>query len=320
MTQQKLISVIIPVFNAAAHIANCIESLLRQTYSNLEIILINDGSTDNSRQMCEKYASADKRILLINTENSGAYSARNKGLSHANGDYIGFADADDTLEPDMYEYLIGKAEAYNADLVQCATFIDFENESSVINSPKQDIVFSGGIDSANKNFFSYLSFSTWSKLYKKELIDGISYKPFIIGEDLRFNMDALSRARCAVLLSEPKYHYVQRETSICYTPPNEEKLMSFRLMLQDAARDFAHSHALSYFIKSTCLINNTDIISKAVRFKMREEELIPLLSREARESLGFILFKGWLPLKSRAKLTLLALFPGIYKRLLNSKE
>ena len=112
-----LVSIIVPIYNAQDHIARCLESIRRQTYRNLEILLLNDGSQDVSLQVCQMYAGVDKRILLIDKANSGVAATRNLGLQFATGDYLQFVDADDTLMPNATELLVDRATRSDADLV-----------------------------------------------------------------------------------------------------------------------------------------------------------------------------------------------------------
>ena len=114
-----LISIIVPIYNVDKYLEECIESLRNQTYKNLEIILINDGSTDNSEQIFRHEAKQDNRIVFINKKNGGSASAKNEGLKIAKGDYIAFVDSDDFIELDMIEYMVNTIKKYNADIVQC---------------------------------------------------------------------------------------------------------------------------------------------------------------------------------------------------------
>ena len=117
MDQQPLVSVIVPIYNAKNHIARCVESIRKQSYPNLEILLVNDGSKDVSLQVCEMYAKVDPRILLVDKPNSGVAATRNLGLRLALGKYLQFVDADDTLQPDATRLMVEKAEQYDTDLV-----------------------------------------------------------------------------------------------------------------------------------------------------------------------------------------------------------
>ena len=119
MLEQPLVSIIVPIYNAQDHIARCVESIRRQTYKNIEILLLNDGSQDVSLQVCEMYARVDDRIVLIDKANSGVAATRNLGLRQAKGKYLQFVDADDTIQPYATEMLVARAEESGADLVAC---------------------------------------------------------------------------------------------------------------------------------------------------------------------------------------------------------
>ena len=121
--ENKLLSVIVPVYNAEVFLGACLDSLISQTYRPLEIILVNDGSTDSSLDICRTYAERYESVKVVTIKNSGAPAARNEGLKAAAGEYIGFADADDVLERDMLEYLVRGAEEYSADIAQCAIYL-----------------------------------------------------------------------------------------------------------------------------------------------------------------------------------------------------
>ncbi len=118
---EKKVSVIVPIYNAEKYLNKCLESIIGQTYKNLEIILVDDGSSDNSPTICDAWAQIDSRIRVIHKKNGGVSSARNAGIDLAQGDYIGFVDADDWIEPNMYEVLINNAVLINHPAVMCIT-------------------------------------------------------------------------------------------------------------------------------------------------------------------------------------------------------
>ena len=126
------ISIIVPVYKVEKYLDKCVRSIVEQTYKNLEIILVDDGSPDNCPAMCDEWARKDSRIAVIHKENGGVSSARNAGLAACTGDYVGFVDYDDWIEPDMYEYLLDISMKSNADVSRCAFVIELEN-------PKVDI-------------------------------------------------------------------------------------------------------------------------------------------------------------------------------------
>ena len=114
-----IISVIVPVYNVEEYLERCVDSILRQTYTNLEVILVDDGSTDNCPQICEQYASFDKRVRVIHQSNGGLFAARNAGIDAAKGEYLSFIDSDDFISEDMYTSLYGNLKKYDADIAAC---------------------------------------------------------------------------------------------------------------------------------------------------------------------------------------------------------
>lgn len=131
MNSQPKISVIVPVYKVENFLDRCVESIVGQTYENLEIILVDDGSPDNCPSMCDKWAEKDRRIKVIHKENGGVSSARNAALDIVSGDYIGFVDSDDWIDPGMYEFLYENSQKYDADISYCGTFYNYEDGTQV---------------------------------------------------------------------------------------------------------------------------------------------------------------------------------------------
>ena len=165
--KNDLISIIIPVYKVEKYLEKCIESVLKQTYTNLQIILVDDGSPDNCGKICDEYAKKDSRIEVIHKINGGLSDARNVGINRANGRYIGFVDSDDYIKEDMYEKLINLIKEYNADVSICNLYDVFDGKEYVRNKDngiheysRIDILKEILLD---KNIQSY----AWNKLYKK---------------------------------------------------------------------------------------------------------------------------------------------------------
>lgn len=211
---QPLISVIVPVYNSEKYLRKCLDSLINQTYKNLQIILINDGSTDQSGKICEEYAKKDRRIIYKSVENGGVSSARNKGIAEATGDYYHFPDSDDYLELDTYEYLLELINVYKCDAVNFEHFVTY-SDRELAHSMKDDRY--GLFDNLNAqiNIMSGAQFCC-NKLYKKEMIMELSFREDIYrGEDTLFAATALSKANRVWFDKRPLYHYVQSENSAC---------------------------------------------------------------------------------------------------------
>lgn len=208
-----LISIIVPMYNASSFLDRCIGSLINQSYKNIEIILINDGSTDDSLRICQSY-EYDKRIKIINKINEGVGVARNIGLDNAKGDYIIFVDADDFIDCTMCEKMINKARAENLDLVFCGYYEIFPSgQTRYVNESKAFYEF---VNNKNINLlFNYnkgnrIGSYIWRVLYKKDILHGLKFdKHLYIGEDDIFLVQALLSAKRISYLNEPLYNYLQ---------------------------------------------------------------------------------------------------------------
>jgi len=207
--EKPLISIIVPVYNVEAYLPKCLDSIINQTYENLEIIIVNDGSTDNSPQICEEYAKRYSRIKLLHKKNGGLSSARNAGLDIANGEYIGFVDSDDYIEKNMYLEMLTSLKEYSANLVICSYFSDGEIKYPCEKSMFVDVDFV---------FRLYLKDQiqayAWNKLYSKDIFNDIRYADGILFEDMDIFLPILRKAEKIVLLNDKLYHYIKRENSI----------------------------------------------------------------------------------------------------------
>lgn len=225
-----LISVIVPIYNAEKYLDRCIRSITEQSYTNLQILLIDDGSTDNSAALCEKWASEDKRITVIHQKNSGVSAARNAGLDNAEGKYIFQADSDDYLHSQAICFLLEALISKNADLSVC----DFEKgcEDYYTFKPKDrlesHVEVIGNIDAIKRlyindeNAFRYAA--PWGKLYKKELFDDIRYPEGKIFEDIYIAHQILYRCNRIAVIPDKLVYYYQHSDSIVNKAYSIEKL------------------------------------------------------------------------------------------------
>ena len=207
----KLISVIINVYNAEKYIEKCLESVINQTYKNLEILIINDGSTDNSIKLCKKYK--DKRIKIITTENMGLAASRNVGIDNATGDYLYFVDADDYIKEDAIEYLYDILVKNNAD-VSTSKCIDIYDYDFTYQDDEENILVSDGYEYLDRILLSIdRCGTTWNKLFKKELFDGLRFEVRIIN-DMAFMYKIALRCKTFVFSNQIKYYYLRTPGSI----------------------------------------------------------------------------------------------------------
>jgi len=219
------ISIIIPIYNAELFLDRCLESVASQTYSNIEVLCVDDGSTDNSRGICEKFAKRDSRFKVFSKVNGGESSARNTGLRNATGKYIGFIDNDDWVEPDMYEILYKTALDFDVPISVVNFFRNTQTEQTkMVNintipdgviSPKDMMIYALNRD----NYRGYCSY-IWNKLFNADLIQKNN---LLFDESLKFGGDVLFHAQvvlsdgCKGVYNEkPLYHYFQRESSTAH--------------------------------------------------------------------------------------------------------
>ena len=225
----KLLTVIVPIYNTERYLEECINSIIAQTYQPVEIILVDDGSTDSSPQICDKYSSYSN-IKVIHKPNGGLISARKTGVNVATGEYIGFVDADDWIELDMYGYLMNEASMHSADIVSCGYYLDKgdsrrtvrgTDEKKEISSPEErkelfDGILSKGFDWTNHR---NITPSVCNKIFRKSLLDTVYSKiddRIIWDEDTVTTLSATLNSECIVLIPNALYHYRQNMSSMSH--------------------------------------------------------------------------------------------------------
>lgn len=213
---KDLVSIIIPVYNVQKYLERCITSIINQTYNNIEIILVDDGSTDKSGKMCDEWMNKDDRIVTIHKENGGLSSARNTGMSKSNGKYLLFVDSDDYIDLNAVQTLVSTIESHNADIVICnryhffesgKIFVKFKNDYEYLDLDNKHAIF-------EMNNFEYFDMSATCKLYKKDIFKEIVFPIGKISEDYFIMYKILDKAKKIVSLSMPLYYYYQRNGSL----------------------------------------------------------------------------------------------------------
>lgn len=225
---QPLISVIIPIYNVEKYLNNCIKSVVNQSYNNLEIILVDDGSSDNCGKICDEWAIRDIRVNVIHKKNGGLSDARNVGISYAKGEYITLIDSDDYISIDYIEYLYNLLKENNADISICNPFYVYENSKEKIDDRPNEqsmVKCMKSIEALNIMLYqNYYDTSAWGKLYKTELFKGISYPVGKLFEDLGTTYKLFLKADSIVFGNAEKYYYIQRSNSISNNKFNYKKL------------------------------------------------------------------------------------------------
>lgn len=248
MKSNPLISIIIPVYNVEPFIRRCLDSIINQTYSNLEIVLIDDGSTDRSGLICDEYKNKDKRITIIHQKNQGLSMARNAGLNICKGEYIVFVDSDDFVDPKFVEILHRNLIKNNADISICSAFEIIDNNLT-------------NMDLCGEGIISYKSIKrpfVWNKLYKKELFIDIRFKANSYCEDLWIFYPLLSRARKIVGTLECLYYYNRcNSASITHITNNKsaiDRCEAYSSMLIFSSKNDVNDDIINIWFKSLLYI------------------------------------------------------------------
>ena len=317
MEQDILISVIVPVYNAEKYLVRCVNSILNQTYGNLEVILVDDGAKDNSGAMCDEYARKDSRIRVVHKENGGLSSARNAGIDIATGEYFGFVDSDDWIEPETYETMLSLAVNNEAQMV-CAGRYDVDGETMVKTvglCPEKEEVISGMEMLGRVFVWDNCDSSSCDKLFHRSLYDGLRYAYGVVSEDVALFPYTAERAQRVVMCNKPFYNYYHHGGTIS-TSTLSEKSFHFG----------EHTARIYDYIRQ----NHPEIEEQAHRLRIKglnhsllSYELAEAGTRknfsaqcrkcraELRRHLGFILQSPAYSTKDR--LTLLLLAMGLYR-------
>lgn len=239
MEETPIISVIVPVYNVEEYLDRCIDSIINQTFKDFELILVDDGSTDNSGPLSDKLATKDKRIKVFHKENGGVSSARNIGLDNALGKYIAFCDPDDLIHPQMYEVLYKFAKDNDAECVVC----NFENFSDFNNIKVQDIILENKYECfSGKQAYEYIRLSdkrnmigcVWNKLFLKSSIHNLRFDTSLsYGEDLCFVLTFLSTIESMIVLDDVfLYYYFIRNDSVMRTLDSKKYLKLYFALIK----------------------------------------------------------------------------------------
>lgn len=204
-----MISIIVPVYNVEPYLRKCLDSIINQTYRDLEILIIDDGSTDGSGAICDEY-KVDERVKVFHTDNRGLSAARNLGLDNAVGDWIGFVDSDDWIEPDMYSSLIKRAEETGADVVECGCYTDFATTSNKHPSLQRTVSDKEAVEALIRD---EIRTQVWNKIWKRHLFAEIRFPEGRSFEDVATTYK-LIRGATVTGVPEAHYHWIQRESSI----------------------------------------------------------------------------------------------------------
>lgn len=220
MDTDALVTIVVPIYNGEPYINHCVEQIQAQTYKNLEVIFVNDGSTDNTKEVAEEAIRNDDRFILINKENGGTSTTRNKGIDNAHGKYIAFFDCDDEYDPDMIYILVSEIEKKNADMVSCGYYFKVQaGEQIYLEEKSYPDRYFPDFDSMKDEYVaiwdSDMFYNIWNKLYRMEVIEkyGIRYREgHVYTEDRVFNRAFISKCGGIVLIDKCLYYYIRERS------------------------------------------------------------------------------------------------------------
>lgn len=276
--KKGLVSIIIPVYNVEKYIIECLESVKKQTYKNIEVILIDDGSTDNSSNICDEFVRNDDRFHVIHTKNKGVASARNTGLESVTGDYIFFLDSDDLLEIFTIEKMIETLDFYHADMVCGAEqWVNEENMPICENeTPEFHSVNVMNKDEALMHFVN-LEWGPWNKLMRRNIHENIKFPNYRIHEDEAIKFKLLERCLKVVVINEKTYRYRQRQGSLTNVGNRVLKPDMFYSRLENYKwLEKKYPKLANRFMAKVCedAIYNLDIICKTKKKEYVLEDIV----------------------------------------------
>lgn len=317
------ISIILPIYNNEKYLERCVLSIVNQTYKNIEIILIDDGSTDKSRNICDKYSSIDSRIRVIHKTNAGVSSARNCGIDIANGKYLMFVDSDDYIEENMCEILYKNILENNIDI--CACFFKYRFSNKIITEDYTKYKDSFECKTYNGkdflellykgNFANGLVVSSWNKIYKKELFEKLRFKEGIINEDDHICAYLYDENINIKLIPDSLYIYFQAENSITRSSFSEKRLI-FIDILEDRANIFGNKKYEYLYFNTLKLLCNMCIEYyfkiKCIDFNYNFSKYKKIYNKSYKKSLT----NKNLKFKDKIRMGIFYISPNLYKSII----
>lgn len=311
MNSQPKISVLVPVYKTEGLLDRCVESIVGQTYKNLEIILVDDGSPDNCPAMCDEWAEKDSRIRVIHKENGGVSSARNAALDIATGDYIGFVDSDDWIEPEMYSSLIQKISESGKNIALCSYYaVEISGERYECRC----VVDKEVLD--KDDYFRFIVLGgdggyIWNRLYDADILKEVRFDEDIwYSEDLLFNFKTAQKSNGAAILDKIEYNYVQKrikEQAWVMNDHSFDSMTAFEIMLsyKDIPEDVYDCCLRGYAAAAFTLLSG--VLTNEKYFYKYDDIRSAILNFKKR-----ILTQKKYPLKYKVKTLALWLCPGFY--------
>lgn len=312
---KPLISIIVPIYKVQDYLEKCIESILAQSITNFELILIDDGSPDDCGKICDYYAARDSRIRVIHKKNEGLSAARNTGLDIAQGEYIGFVDSDDWIEKNMYETLINLLIDNDADIAQCEFIKTFDEDETIDNRERYIVEIFNNIESL-KNLYYEKAISTvvsWNKLYKKVLFEEIRFPKGKIHEDEFTTHKLLYKSKKLVYTNKVFYYYRQTPNSIMNSKFNKKRLDILDAMQERLEfAELINNEMFTYETLKKYMFRLISFYYKCKKEIPEEKDIINDIKKRSDLLYFRYYIKSKLRLRSKIKYGMFYLFPDLY--------
>ena len=321
----SLVSIIVPIYNVAPYIEKCVTSLLTQTHTELEIILVDDGSPDDCPSICDAFAAKDSRVCVIHQKNGALSAARNTGIEAATGDYLAFVDGDDFVSPDYIEVMLNACLEHNVKMAACGYWEYYSEERNTAVAVDETVVLYA--EEAIRDIFTMknrVQVMAWNKLYARELFENteIRYPVGRIHEDVFTTYRFCAAAEKLVCVNKPCYYYVQRAGSII-----SHNFSPKRLQLLDAVNSiqpFVERHAPVYdeAYKYYVFLNDLTVINAMADSRYHDAQLFNKMRKHIRECWADLKNNPYLNTKNKLTVFLLGfgmcgyyVFRKLYKRI-----
>lgn len=315
--ENELISVIVPIYNMEKYLNKCVDSILNQTYSNIEILLIDDGSTDLSANICDEYMKIDSRIKVFHKKNGGLSDAKNFGIKKATGKYVAFVDSDDWIENNMYENMYYKLKDTKSNIVICGRYIEYENGKKKEWYNKNEIIMNKEQSLIYLNSFYNFDMASWDKLYEKSLFDNIVFPHGKKCEDAYTTYLLFNKSEKVTYIPKCFYHYFQRNGSISRNKTiNMDYIYAAEEQLEFFKKEYPH---LIYIAETNLAFCIKSIFQVSIERKLQLTDEFNIRKREAKKYYKSILNNKYITMKKKLTYTLFAFFPMLYKVLLKLK-
>lgn len=315
--KKELISVIVPIYNMENYLKRCVDTIINQSYSNLEIILVDDGSKDASPKICDEYLKVDNRIKVYHKKNGGLSDAKNFGLKRATGKYVGFVDADDWIDEDMYSNMYSELKATNSNIVICGRYIEYEdgktekwyNKNKLIMNKEQSLIY--------LNSFYNFDMASWDKLYEKRIFENIEFPYGKKCEDAYTTYLLFDKADKITYIPKCFYHYFQRKGSISRNDKiNMDYIYAAEEQMEFLMKKYPHLKPIAetnyvFAVKSIFQVSIERNIKLTKEFNIKKKRM--------RKYYKSILNNKYISQKKKITYMMFAFFSPIYKFLLKIK-